>query len=106
MIQCTCIVQEGQSPDLHETELREKLTTFAATAFDSEPHFNWVRIPPGNGFTAGKPSTSSVVSMIANRPLSAEHREQHLRELVALWTSTTSSSVDEIVAVIADPANA
>ena len=106
MIQCTCIVQEGQSPDLHETELREKLTTFASTVFDSEPQFNWVRIPPGNGFTAGKPSTSSVVSMIANRPLSAEHREQHLRELVALWTSTTSSSVDEIVAVIADPANA
>ena len=104
MISCTCIVQEGQTPDRHEKVLREKLSTFVRASFAEDSQFNWVRVPAGNGFTAGNPSTSSIVSMAASSPLVREDREKYLRELVTLWTSTNHCSADEIVAVLADPA--
>ena len=104
MISCTCVVQEGQTPDAHREVMEGALARFTATAFGEDAQVNWIPVAPGNGFTAGQPSTSSVVSMTANEPLDAERREALLRELVAVWTLQTGCTVDEIVAVIADPA--
>ncbi len=106
MINCTCVVQEGQSPDLHQDVLKGTLGEFSERAFGQGADIKWVRVPPGSGFTAGEPSTSSVVSMVSNEPLEAPHRELLLRELVDLWVGQTGCSVDEIVAVLADPAQA
>ncbi|MEM1144045.1 MAG: hypothetical protein AAGI88_15815 [Pseudomonadota bacterium] len=44
----------------------------------------------------------AVVS--APKQLAQQHREQMLRELVDLWTAETGRTVDEVVAVVADPA--
>jgi len=104
MINCTCVVQEGQLPDLRKGEMQSILNSFASRSFGQEAQIAWIPVAEGNGFTAGKSSTSSVVSFTAHEQLSPERRDTLLRELVALWTERTGCTVDEIVAVIADPA--
>lgn len=104
MIRCTCIVQEGQAPDQNKETLQAALSGFTTAALGEASQVSWIPVAAGSGFTEGKPSTSSIVSMTAASSLSADHRESLLRELVALWTDETGCSVDEIVAVIADPA--
>lgn len=104
MINCTCVVQAGQAPDQNQDVLTNALNTFTAQAFGAGAQVAWIPVAPGNGFTAGKPSTSSVVSLTATEPLRPERREALLRELVSLWTTETGCSIDEVVAVIADPA--
>ena len=103
MISCTCIVQEGQTPDQNKGGLQAVLNGFTDAAFGENAQIAWIPVGQGNGFTEGKPSTSSVVSMTANKPLEADQRETLLRELVGLWTQETGCTVDEVVAVIADP---
>lgn len=104
MIDCLCVIQEGQGPDQQRGVLAAALDAFGAEFLGDALAVNWVPVAAGNGFTAGKPSTSSVVSMTAKAPLSQERREVVLRELVSMWTHETGCSIDEIVAVIADPA--
>ena len=104
MINCTCVVQEGQAPDLQKGEIQDLLNRFTSASFGQEAQIAWIPVAPGNGFTERKPSTSSVVSMTSNEPLSAERRESLLRELAGSWTDLAGCSLDEIVVVIADPA--
>ncbi len=103
MINCTCIVQAGQAPDRRKAEIQDLLNRFATESFGQAAQIGWIPVAAGNGFTAGKPSTSSVVSLASNRPLNPARRESLLRELVRVWTAVTACSVDEIVAVISDP---
>ncbi|MEM8491054.1 MAG: hypothetical protein AAF756_09510 [Pseudomonadota bacterium] len=103
MINCTCIVQEGQAPDLRQSGLQELINRFTEAAFGEAAQITWIPVAPGNGFTERKPSTSSVVSMRASESLKPDRRESLLRELVELWTSATGCSVSEVVAVISDP---
>ena len=105
MIICSCLVQAGQSPDLHRTEIQGLVREFTDRSFGEDAQITWTAVAQGDGYTAGEPSTSSVISIVANEPLSPPRREALLREFVALWTEATGSSVDEIVAVIADPTN-
>lgn len=103
MINCSCLVQEGQSPDLHGDEMHNLITDFTSRSFGEAAQIKWTVVAKGDGFTAGKPSTSSVISIVSNESLSPIRREELLREFVGLWIDKTGSSVDEIVAVIADP---
>ena len=104
MIQCLCVIQEGQQADNMRGELATALDQYGQKFLGDAVQVNWVPVPRGGGFTAGKPSTSSVLSMTAGEPLQQENRETLLRELVALWTDHTGCDVDEVVAVLADPA--
>lgn len=103
MINCSCLVQEGQAPDLHKDEIQDSIRDFIAKSFGDDAQITWAAVGEGNGFTAGKTSTSSVVSIAAPEPLSQERRETLLQDFVSIWTSKTGNSIDEIVAVIADP---
>ncbi len=103
MVNCMCVVQEGQSPDQNKQEIQRVVDGFVTRSFGEAANFAWIPVAPGNGFTAGRPSTSSVVAITANESLTAERREALLRELVALWTENTGCSEDEIVAVVSDP---
>ena len=103
MINCSCLVQAGQAPDLRKEELQDSIRQFAAKSFGEDVHITWAAVGEGNGYTAGSASTSSVVSIAAPEPLSQERRETLLQEFVLIWTSKTGNSIDEIVAVIADP---
>ena len=104
MINCTCIVQAGQTPDQNKEKLQSVLSSFSSESFAEGAQIAWIPVPAGSGYTEGKPSSSSIVSITANKILSAGEREVLLRELAGLWTRNTGCSMDEIVAVIADPA--
>ncbi len=103
MIHCTCVVQEGQKPDARKKSIYDLLNRFSSDSFGEVAQIVWIPVAPGNGFTANKPSTSSVISITANKPLSEERRELLLRKLVHLWSAETECTIDEVVAVLADP---
>ena len=104
MINCMCVIQEGQGPDQQRGELAQALDAYSRESLGDSLQVNWIPVARGSGYTASKPSTSSVLSLTANERLSQEKREVVLRELVSLWTDHTGCTVDEIVAVVADPA--
>ena len=103
MIPCTCMVQAGQVADLSGAALQDRLQAFSQSAFGAPMKIRWVTIAQGNGFTAGVPSTSSIVSIEANAPLDQGRRETLMKEICDLWMATTECSLDEIVAVLTDP---
>ncbi|QFT78752.1 hypothetical protein [Erythrobacter sp. THAF29] len=102
-IQCTCLVQEGQIAHAQAESLRVATVNFARQSFGAEPEVNWIEVPKGSGFTEGKPSTSVLVSMNADRALSLAEREPLLRELGQIWEREADRSPDEVVTVISDP---
>ena len=103
MISCTCIVQAGQVSAETEATLRTKLNAFAERAFGEPAEINWRAIPERSGFTAAKPSTSSIISMAANRAVPQPERAELLKEMCELWVNETHRSLDEVVGVISDP---
>ena len=103
MINCTCMVQAGQISATQEDVLRAETSAFGARHFSTEPSINWITVPEGSGFTEGKPSTSVLVTMNADRSLSLAEREPLLRELGAIWEKHAARTPDEVVTVISDP---
>ncbi|MEL7453511.1 MAG: hypothetical protein AAGJ50_09095 [Pseudomonadota bacterium] len=103
MISCNCIVQAGQVSPETEATLRANLNAFAERAFGEPAEISWLAIPEGGGFTAAKPSTSSIISMTANTPLKQTERAALLKEMCELWARETHRSLDEVVGVISDP---
>ncbi len=103
MINCTCMVQAGQISAAQEQTLRAETTAFGVRHFGAEPSINWITVPEGSGFTEGKPSTSVLVTMNADRALSLAEREPLLRELGDIWQKHANRSPDEVVTVISDP---
>ena len=103
MIPCTCIVQDGQISAESEATLRSKLDAFSTKAFGSSAEINWVTVPAAGGFTASKPSTSSIVSIRPSAPIDQETRATLLHELCGIWTAETGQTLNEIVGVISDP---
>ena len=104
MIQAVCMVQEGQIPPQTEASLRAGLDDFTQKSFGEPVDIRWVAVPERSGFTAGKPSTSSIVSLTANRVLERPERKDLLVELCDFWIAQTKCSLDEVVGVINDPA--
>lgn len=102
---CNCIVQEGQIPPETEAALKTGIDEFTQRAFGETAEINWVAIPKNSGFTASKPSTSSIISMRAPRPMEQFRRETLLHELCNIWTTETNCTLDEVVGVISDPEN-
>lgn len=103
MIACTCMVQEGQIEPSVEASIRSKLGAFSQDAFGEQAAINWIAIKRGGGFTAGEPSTSSLVSFRSNAPLSSEDRITMLNQVCDLWMGETHCSINEIVVSISDP---
>lgn len=103
MVMCNCVVQAGQISAESEAVLRANLNAFSERVFGESAEISWMAIPEGSGFTATKPSTSSIVSMRAPAPIPQADREGLLRELCGIWTSETKCSLDEVVGVLSDP---
>lgn len=104
MTQCTCMVQHGQISAAQKAELRAQTSAFAERHFGSPGEINWITVPEGSGYTAGKLSTSVIVSVRADRPLPPSERVPLLKELEQIWTTHAGRTSDEVVSVIADPA--
>lgn len=80
------------------------LTSFSAAHFGAAAPVQWIEVAPGSGFTAGKPSTTSFVSFVADRPLAQDRRVDLLERLSASWAERADCTLDEVLAVFADPA--
>lgn len=103
MINCFCVVQAGQGPDADQAALQQALQGFTREHLGGPAEITWLTVPEGCGFTAGKPSTSSVVSITAGEALDQSRRIALLHALSDLWMERTGCSADELVAVVNDP---
>lgn len=104
MAKCICMVQEEQIPASVLAELEAGLKgIIVANDISENPVVAWIEVPKGEGWTAGKPSTSSVVAIFC-QDMEQDKRVSMLQLICDLWTAKTGCSINEIVAMIA-PAN-
>lgn len=100
MRQYVCMIQEGQTADRKRPELAEGLRRIGQEAFGDDPAatgISWNVVKKGFAWTAGEPSTSSIVVRSVPVGLSLDRREAFMRQVCDLWTNVTGCSVQEIV---------
>ncbi len=100
-----CIIQEGQAADRERGALEAGLKRLAREFFGDDPAevgIRWTRQPRGWAWTAGEPSTSSIVVRSVPVGYDDVQREAFLRAVCDLWVETTGCSVNEIVATAFD----
>ncbi len=103
MAHFSCIIQRDQSAATCVAELEAGLHEIHAKHFADEPTtVSWRRLPPGDMFTEGKPSTSSIVSCVLGCATSLPEREAFLRAVCELWTSTTGCTDHEVVVAVTE----
>jgi hypothetical protein len=97
---CVCTIQQNQISQRTRQDLEAEIrgiTRRALGDYAASVQFVWTEVAPGSGYTAGKPSTSSVVGMIVPRGTQQETREPLLRAVCNGWSRIASCSIDEIV---------
>lgn len=95
-----CIIQEGQAADREREALAEGLRQIGAEAFGDDPgatEISWIAVKKGFAWTAGEPSTSSIVIRSVPVGLPLEEREAFMRKVCTLWETGTGCSINEIV---------
>ncbi|HEX2484681.1 MAG TPA: hypothetical protein VHQ66_05250 [Myxococcota bacterium] len=100
-----CMVQAGQSAERCRDRLAEGLRELARDAFGDAPEqveIQWISIPEGFGFTAGEPSTSSLVVRSVPVGYPEPRREAFMASVCRLWQDVTGCSADEIVVTALD----
>jgi hypothetical protein len=95
-----CIIQEGQAAQQKQEELAAGLRRIGQEAFGDEPsacEISWLVMKKGFAWTAGEPSTSSIVVRSVPVGLPLEEREAFMRQVCDLWEQVTGCSINEIV---------
>ena len=95
-----CIIQQGQAPDERRGALEEGLRRIGREFFGDDPEsieIAWTVMKDGFAWTAGEPSTSSIVIRSVPAGLAPDEREAFMREVCELWASETGCSIQEIV---------
>ena len=96
----TVTTQAGVLDSPSKTDLADKLTAFH-TEYAAVPG-NWVHIvfhdyPNGSGFTAGRPSSTVVLTLLIRAGRSADYEREMLRRLWSLMQAATGAPDEEIV---------
>lgn len=102
MIPVMCIVQEGQISTEAQHALMFEIGALTQRAFDAPADIDWIEVPTGSGFTAGRPSTTIVASLQANRTLHQSERACLLKQFTGICMSQTGRTADEVVTSIRD----
>jgi phenylpyruvate tautomerase PptA (4-oxalocrotonate tautomerase family) len=100
MPQYACMVQEGQRADTRRAALADGLQRLAAATFGevaAEVEIRWVTIRKGFGFTAGKPSTSSLIARSVPTEFDDAARAAFMTKVCELWQDVTGCDRDEVV---------
>ena len=95
-----CIIQDGQAPHQKQEILAEGLRRLGHDSFGDDPsatEISWIVMEKGFAWTAGEPSTSSLVIRSVPVGLEPDRREAFLRKVCELWQTETGCSIDEIV---------
>ena len=103
MTNCRCVVQAEQIAPETKAALRTRLEEFSQREFSDSISISWLEVPVNNGFSGGKPSTASVVSLASPVALEQSRRKELLDQICEIWTSETRCGLDECVAVLSDP---
>jgi hypothetical protein len=99
------MVQEGQTADKSRTRLTEGLQRLGAETFGevaAEVEVRWVAVPKGFGFTAGKPSTSSLIARSVPTGFSDAARAAFMTRVSDFWQQITGCDPDEVVVTTLD----
>ncbi|BFM15651.1 hypothetical protein R50073_18340 [Maricurvus nonylphenolicus] len=100
MTYCICYIQEGQIPRDVVEQLEEGIKNIVVSnSLGSDIAFTWIVVPEGHGWTAGEPSTSSVVSLVAP-PIIQSRRVEILHALCSLWMERTGCHINEVLASV------
>jgi hypothetical protein len=94
------MIQEGQAPDRERAALEDGLRRIGEDSFGevgSKTDISWVVVGKGYAWTAGKPSTSSIVVRSVPVGFEPDRREAFMRKVCDLWTSVSGCSINEIV---------
>jgi hypothetical protein len=100
MADYVCIIQEGQAASQRQDALAEGLRIIGQEAFGDDPsasEISWLVVKQGFAWTAGEPSTSSLVIRSVPVGLPLEEREPFMRRVCDLWVGETGCSVNEIM---------
>lgn len=100
-----CIIQEGQAPERKKPELEQGLRRIGRELLgdaESGVEIRWDSVPEGFGFTAGVPSTSSLVIRSVPVGYPAAEREAFLTRVGDLWAEVVGCTKDEIVVTAFD----
>jgi hypothetical protein len=100
-----CMVQAGQPADLAQAQLAAGLKQIGRDLL-ADPsdgiEIAWHSIARGFGFTAGAPSTSSLVVRSVPVGFPDAEREAFLSRVCELWTKLTGCSPNEIMVTAFD----
>ena len=105
MSDIVCIIQEGQEAERKMDALGDGLRRLGQEHFGDDPvaaEVGWTVVRKGFGWTAGEPSTSSIVIRSVPVGLPLERRTAWLESVCNLWSDVTGCSVNEIVATAWD----
>jgi phenylpyruvate tautomerase PptA (4-oxalocrotonate tautomerase family) len=96
----TVVTQTGVLEGEARAKLAGELTTFHSD-YSGVPK-SWVQIvfqeyPPGNAFTAGKPSTTAALTLLIRTGRSAEYKRGLVKRLWELFQAATGTPDDQIV---------
>lgn len=100
MILFRCFVQAGQIAAARHEKLAGHLTRLTQELFPqigAPIPIDWIEVPEGFGFTAGKPSGSSVVVSAVPDETPQETRVRFMRGICDAWSQETGCSVNDVV---------
>ena len=100
-----CMVQEGHAAERERHRLSEGLKQLAQKTFGDTPaqvEIRWITIRKGFGFTAGKPSTSSLIVRSVPTDFDDERRAAFMTKVCDLWQDVTGCAADEVVVTTLD----
>ena len=100
-----CIIQEGQAPSRKQAELAEGLQRIGRELLGDSgagAEISWITVPEGFGFSAGVPSTSTLVVRSVPVGFPDDEREAFLTKVCDLWTGVVGCTKDEIVVTAFD----
>jgi len=95
-----CMIQEGQMAHRKQEDLARGLRRIGQETFGDDPvetEIAWVVLKQGYAWTAGEPSTSSIVVRSVPVGLPLPEREAFMRRVCDLWEQETGCSIQEIV---------
>lgn len=105
MPQYVCLIQEGQAPDQKRAELAEGLVRIGHECFGDDAssiEIAWTVMKKDFAWTAGQPSTSSLVIRSVPLGLPTPEREAFMLKVCDLWESVTGCTTNEIIVTAFD----
>lgn len=100
----TCMVQEGRIPPEQRATLERALKTAITDHVgpDAKLAVAWMTVPAGSGYSAGKPSTSSLVQLSVPDGFPQQSRAALMHDVNDRWCTITGQSPYDLVVSVPD----